>query len=125
MRSPLLGDSDPSSTSTSSARANSSSSSRAAEQRLRNRSQGSSTGSFSLPLALAEGLAGANMEGGMAPGPSTEALEKGGRNDKGSNGKGKGGGFTYAEIPWGEIFSNPGRCEMRPVLCPVLCHVLC
>jgi hypothetical protein len=65
-----------------------------AEQRLRNRSKG---GSFSQ--ALAEGLTGPNLEGGVE---CDTTQSKGGRKTGG-----KGGGFTYDEIPWGEIFSNP------------------
>ena len=55
----------------------------------------SKSGSFSQ--ALAEGLTGPNLEGGVEPNPALDS-----NSDK-NNRK----GFSYNEIPWGEIFSNP------------------
>lgn len=98
MENPLISDAVSSSTSHSQSSSRSYSD---AEQRLRNRSKG---GSFSQ--AMAEGLTGPNLEGGVEN--STLIDTSGDSQGKDVRGHGqKGGGFSYDEIPWGEIFTNP------------------
>ena len=69
------------------------------EQRLRNRSKGSS-----FSQALAQGLTGPNLEGGVTLREGDEeARESREKKEKEEAKK----GFDYDEIPWAQMFTSP------------------
>lgn len=73
-----------------------------AESRLRRRSKSSS-----FSRAMAEGLTGPNLEGGISQNSLPEDHSDSSRHDNSSGKRSRASKFNYDEIPWGEIFSNP------------------
>ena len=73
-----------------------------AESRLRRRSKSSS-----FSRAMAEGLTGPNLEGGISQNSLPEDHSDSSCHDNSSGKRSRASKFNYDEIPWGEIFSNP------------------